>query len=235
MKKSMKILGATALVLFATASIGASAASAHTDAPRGKGAEKTVTLTANLSQLNGSGASGTVTATVRNQKIRNIKLHAMGLTPNAPHAQHIHYGQQALNECPTLALDTSPKDGRINTVEGVPAYGPVVVSLTTTGDTLPSSVLAVDRYPVADKKGMFHYSRDNIEFTDVAGTGYEGGGGTAKQIADSVRAGEGVVVIHGLDYNGNGVYDFEAGASELNSKLPREATDPAACGKLELG
>ena len=233
MKKSMKILGATALVLFATASIGATAASAHTDAPRGKGAEKTVTLTANLEQLNGSGASGKATAIVRNQKISHIEVHAMNLTPNAPHAQHIHYGQQALNECPTLALDKNG-DNRINTVEGVPAYGPVVVSLTTTGDTLPSSVLAVDRYPVADKTGMFHYSRDNIEFTAVAGTGYTAAGGTAKQIADSVRAGEGVVVIHGVDYNRNGKYDFDAGKSELNPAFPSEATDPAACGVLEL-
>ena len=144
MKKSMKILGATALVLFATASIGATAASAHTDAPRGKGAEKTVTLTADLEALNGSGASGKVTAVVRNQKISHIEVHAVGLTPNAPHAQHIHYGEQADNECPTLALDTNG-DKRINTVEGLPAYGPVVVSLTTSGDTLPGSVLAVDR------------------------------------------------------------------------------------------
>ena len=232
MKKSMKILGATALVLFATASIGATAASAHTDAPRGKGAEKTVTLTAKLEQLNGSGASGIATAIVRNQKIVNIEVHATGLTPNAPHAQHIHYGEDALNECPTLAQDTNG-DLRINTVEGVPAYGPVVVSLTTSGDTLPGSVLAVDRYPVS-MGGVFHYSRDNIEFTDVAGTGYEGGGGTAKQIADSVRAGEGVVVIHGVDYNRDGGYDFGAGASELDSSFPSEATDPAACGVLEL-
>ena len=234
MKKSMKILGATALVLFATASIGATAASAHTDAPRGKGAEKTISLTANLSQLNESDASGTATAIVRNQKIRHIEVHGMGLAENLPHAQHIHYGEQAAHECPSIELDKNG-DGRINTVEGLPAYGPVGVSLTTTGDTLPSSVLAVDRFPVADMNGMFHYSRDNIEFTAVAGTGYTAAGGTAKQIADSIREGEGVVVIHGIDYNNNGIYDFmSAGASDLDPTLPAEATDPAACGVLEL-
>ena len=234
MKKSMKLLGATALVLFATASIGATAASAHTDAPRGKGAEKTVTLTANLSSLNNSGASGTVTAVVRNQKISHIEVHAMGLTPDAPHAQHIHYGEQALKECPNLDDNDDNGDGLINTVEGLPAYGPVVVSLTTTGDTTPASLLAVDRYPVA-MGGKFHYSRDNIEFTDVAGTGYAGGAGTAKQIADSIREGEGVVVIHGIDYNKSLAYDAGAGPSELPGGLPREATDPAACGKLVVG
>ena len=232
MKKSMTTLGATVLMLFAATSVGASAASAHNpEVPRGKGADKTITLTATLEELNGSGASGTATAIVRNQKIQHIEVHAKGLTPNAPHAQHIHYGNQALMECPTAEQDTN-KDGRLTTVEGVPAYGPVVVSLTTTGDTTPASLLAVDRYPVA-AGGVYNYSRDNIEFTDVAGTGYAGGVGTAKEIADSIRAGEGVVVIHGIDYNGDGIYSLSAeGTSELNPALPAEATDPAACGVL---
>ena len=191
-----------------------------------------MTLHANLTELNKSGASGTATAVVRNQRIQHIEVHATGLTPNAPHAQHIHYGEQALNECPTLALDSNG-DGRLNTVEGVPAYGPVVVSLTTTGDTTPASFLDVTRFPVS-KNGSYHYSRDNIKFTRVAGTGYNGGGGTAKQIADSVREGEGVVVIHGIDYDGNGTYNLSnpEGASELDPNLPAEATDPAACGVL---
>jgi hypothetical protein len=43
-----------------------------------------------------------------------------------------------------------------------------------------------------------------------------------------------VVVIHGVDYNGNGTYDFDsAGASELDPMLPAEATDPATCGVLK--
>ncbi|HLL50657.1 MAG TPA: hypothetical protein VK356_08320, partial [Thermomicrobiales bacterium] len=105
--------------------------------------------------------------------------------------------------------------------------------LTTTGDTTPASFLDVTRFPVS-KNGSYHYSRDNIKFTRVAGTGYNGGGGTAKQIADSVREGEGVVVIHGIDYDGNGTYNLSnpEGASELDPNLPAEATDPAACGVL---
>ncbi|MCE0488148.1 hypothetical protein [Ornithinimicrobium sediminis] len=190
-------------------------------------------LSADLHELNGSGASGTATATVRNQKIQHIEVHAHGLSPDAPHAQHIHYGDDALNECPGLDLDANG-DGRINTVEGVPAYGPVVVSLTTTGDTTPASFLDVARFPVSEG-GSYHYSRDNINFTNVAGTGYAGGGGSPKQIADAIREGEGVLVIHGVDYNGNGTYDFDgAGASELDASLPAEATDPAVCGVLEV-
>lgn len=231
-RRTAAFLGTSALALVAAASIGASSASAHPQ-PSGQGADRTVSLSAQLDELNNSGASGTATATVRNQRIQNIEVHAEGLTPDAPHAQHIHYGEQAMNECPGLDLDSN-MDGRINTVEGIPAYGPVVVSLNTTGDTTPASFLDVSRFPVSHS-GSYSYSRDNIDFTRVAGTGYTGGGGTAKQIADAIRAGEGVVVIHGVDYNGNGVYDFDgAGASELDPNLPAEATDPAVCGLLKV-
>lgn len=234
MRKSFMALGGSAVALLATTTLAALPAQAHEDENEGRGDDKNVTLTATLTQLNGSGASGTAKAVVGDKMIKRIEVHAKGLTPDAPHAQHIHYGQQALNECPTLALDSN-HDGRLNTVEGIPAYGPVVVSLNTTGDTTPASLLAVDRFPFA-KDGSYNYKRKNIKFTDVAGTGYPGNGGTgtAKDIAESIRDGEGVLVIHGLDYNNNGKYDFDsAGASELDPKLPAEATDPAACGVLE--
>ena len=118
-RRTTAFLGTSALALVAAASIGAGSASAHPQ-PSGKGADRTVTLSAQLDELNGSGASGTATATVRNQKIQNITVDAHGLTPDAPHAQHIHYGEQAMNECPGLDLDSN-MDGRINTVEGIPA------------------------------------------------------------------------------------------------------------------
>ncbi|RAX44424.1 hypothetical protein DQ354_14890 [Arthrobacter sp. AQ5-06] len=231
MKRNTKlVLGGAGVAMMAAVSLGAGPVAAQ----NAKSLEKTVTLTAHLTELNGSGASGTATAVVRNQLIQHIEVHATGLTPDAPHAQHIHYGEQALNECPTLALDSNG-DGRLNTVEGLPAYGPVVVSLNTTGDTTPASFLAVSRFPVSHD-GSYDYSRDNIEFTDVAGIGYPGAGGlgTAKQIADAVRDGEGVLVIHGQDYDGNGTYNFSdpEGASELDPNLPAEATDPAVCGVL---
>lgn len=234
-RNTTTFLGTSVLAMVAAASLGAGSAVAHTTpAPAGNGAARTVALSAQLDELNGSGASGTATAVVRNQRIQHIEVNAKGLTPDAPHAQHIHYGDDARNECPSLFADDTNDDGVLNTVEGVPAYGPIVVSLTTTGDTTPASALAVNRFPVADD-GSYDYSRDDIKFTRVTGTGYTGGGGTPKQIADSIREGEGVVVIHGIDYNGNGMYDFEGrGASELDPTLPAEATDPATCGVLEV-
>jgi hypothetical protein len=224
----MVALGASAVALIAAGTLGAGPVLAGDQ----KAADKSVTLHATLKQLNNSGASGTATASVKNQKIEHIEVHARGLTPDAPHAQHIHYGEQALHECPTLALDSN-HDGRLTTVEGIPAYGPVVVSLNTSGDTSPASFLDVARFPVSSD-GNYFYSRSNIPFTDVAGAGTGGGAASAKQIADAVRAGEGVLVIHGLDYDGDGTYSFsKEGASELNGSLPAEATDPAACGVLK--
>jgi hypothetical protein len=238
---------ASAGVVVGSVFLGVPAASAHPSGtgkpmtPPGQtdqnpGQAKTVELNAVLSQLNFSGASGTATATVRNQKIRDIAISARGLSPDAPHAVHIHYGDQARNECPTMGEATNTRtDGtpRLSTSDGAPAYGPIVVSLTTSGDTTPDSALALDRFPVSTG-GMLSYHRSNIEFTDVAGTGYAPTGtGTAKQIADAIRDGEGVVVVHGVDYNGNNEYDFDsAGASDLTSAASAEATDPTLCGVL---
>ena len=231
------ITTATAGLLGSSIVLGLPVASAHSS--NGEGQKKTVELTASLHELNDSGASGTASAVVRKQLIRSIEVEADGLSPDAPHAMHIHYGDDARNECPTMEMDAASTrtDGtlRLSTADGLPAYGPIVVSLTTTGDTTPEvSALAVDRFPTSSD-GELDYSRKNIKFTDVAGTGYPGvnGTGTAKQIADAIRDGEGVVVLHGVDYNHNGEYDFEsAGKSELDSTLPAEATDPAACGVL---
>ena len=199
--------------------------------------EGTVELQAKLHQLNRSGARGTATATVTGTTIDSFTLTARGLTPDGPHATHIHYGETAENECPTMGDATERRtDGsrRLTTSDGVPSYGPIVVTLTTEpGGTTPGDALDLVNAPMS-KGGFLSYSRTGIEFTDVAGTGYGATGtGTAEQIAESIRAGEGVVVVHGVDYNGNGTYDFDsAGASDLTSAAPAEATDPALCGVL---
>jgi hypothetical protein len=44
-----------------------------------------------------------------------------------------------------------------------------------------------------------------------------------------------VVVIHGADYNHNGVYDNGLDRSDLERSLPGELTTPALCGRLVPG
>lgn len=168
-----------------------------------------------LNPLNNSGVTGKAFVKSEGRRL-HVKVKARRLAPNLPHAQHIHFGAQARHECPTVA-DDSNGDFRLTTSEGAPAYGPVRVSLTTRGDTSAASVLAVDRFPTAPH-GKVNYKRSTR---------------TSKAVARAIRRGEAVVVIHGVDYNNNGKYDFEgAGQSELDASLPAEATDPASCGVL---
>lgn len=170
---------------------------------------------AGLEPLNGSGASGHANLTLKGNKL-NAKINSHGLAPKLPHAQHIHGFEQAVSECPTLAADEDG-DGLVNTVEGLPSYGPIQVSLTTKGDTSPNSALAVSRFPVANAGGSINYKRTFAIPFDVAN-------GLGKM----------AIVQHGVDLNGNGRYDFKAaGRSELDPSLPQEATIPANCGVID--
>ena len=158
--------------------------------------------------------TGTASAEVTHNQL-HVTYDAAGALPNAVHAVHIHFGKTAAHECPTQAADGG--NGQLTTGEGLPFYGPVAVSLTNTGDTSPASVLALDRYSNAPD-GTLSYDRSGIK--------------TKGSVAKAIAAGQGVVVIHGVDYNDNGVYDFDAGTSDLDPSLPAEATDLAACGVL---
>lgn len=173
-------------------------------------------LVANLqpAALNGVDGGGTAWVTVRGTRI-SVSMAASGLLADAPHAAHIHFGADARHECPTAADDTDDS-GTLNTSEGGPAYGPVVVSLTKSGDTSPASALAVDRFDTAPG-GTLSYQRGQIK--------------VSQNVAKAVSEGLAVIVIHGVDHNGDGVYNGDV-ASDLNPSLPTEATDPALCGAI---
>jgi hypothetical protein len=164
--------------------------------------------------LNGVNGSGTAMASVRGTTL-TVTMAADGLLADAPHAAHIHFGAEARHECPTAADDASG-DGTLNTTEGGPAYGGIVVSLTKTGDTSPASGLAVDRFDTAPG-GKISYQRGSIE--------------VAPEVAQAIVDGKSVVVIHGVDHDGNGAYSGTT-PSDLDPSLPTEATDPALCGVL---
>lgn len=164
--------------------------------------------------LNGVDASGTAMVEVNGNRI-DVTMAASGLLPDMPHAAHIHFGADRRHECP-VASDDAEGDGTINTTDGDPAYGPIVVSLTKTGDTSPDSGLAVDRFDTAPG-GELSYERGSIK--------------VAPKIAKAIADGQSVVVIHGVDHNDNGKYDGDT-KSDLDPSLPTEATDPAICGVL---
>ena len=178
-------------------------------------------VVAHLAPIPGSEVEGGGHAEVEfasDGQIDEFELVAHGLLADAPHAAHIHFGEEARHECPTLEDDTDD-NGRLNTTEGAPAYGPVQVSLTTEGDTSAASVLAIERFDTATN-GTSDYEREKRPEADA-------------KVVEAIAAGAGAVVVHGVDYNDNGMYDFEAGVSDLDESLPTEATDPALCGVLE--
>lgn len=204
MRKFQKLAGvacgATALLAFGAGPALAASGSVH----------------ANLKSVPGSDVNGSGTAMVKvDGRTITVTMAAMGLLKDQPHAAHIHFGADARHECPTLDEDSNG-NGHLSTKEGAPAYGPVAVSLTKTGDTSAKSVLAIDRFDTA-KGGDISYERGSIKVSE--------------ELAAAIADGKAVVVVHGVDHNDNGKYDGEE-KSDLNPKLPAEATDPALCGAL---
>jgi hypothetical protein len=72
---------------------------------------------ARLLPLNNSGVVGGATVNVDGRDL-DIRMNARRLVRGMPHAQHIHFGARAANECPTVRLDSN-KDHRLNTAEGL--------------------------------------------------------------------------------------------------------------------
>lgn len=170
--------------------------------------------TLNPFKVNKVTGSGTATVHVKGKQAHVVIKHS-GLLDGAPHAQHFHIAAKGV--CPPdSAAKTHNGKLSLNTTDGIPFYGKIGTSLTTSGDTSPDSGLAVDRFPTGSD---VHYKR-TIHLSDEA--------------AESLRAGTAVVVVHGIDYNGNGKYDNVLGASDLDPKLPAEATNPALCGSLKM-
>ncbi len=200
-----RVLPLAAAAMVAAPWVAAAPASADTHS-----GNQSVELWSELGELNDSGVSSNVYGTLEGNQL-HIALESSGLLEGAPHAQHIHIG--GANQCPDPNMEGTGPNGEIRTTDAADDYGMIQVSLTTEGDTSPDSGLAVERFPV----GNAAYER-TIEVSD--------------EIAADISEGNGVVVVHGVDHNGNGEYDGEQ-ESDLDPSLPSEATDPAACGVLE--
>ena len=172
-----------------------------------------VALEAKIGALNGSESTGNASVMVADGKA-TVKLRTVSASKDMPHAQHIHIGGN--NTCPPPSADTNG-DGFISVAEGVPFYGGIAVSLTTSGDVSGASGLAVDRFPTGDGNFVVNYERT---FDLPQGV-------TASDIAN------GVIVQHGVSemFDDNYRYDG-AKRSELDASLPFEATVPSGCGKL---
>jgi hypothetical protein len=169
---------------------------------------------ADLGSVNSSGVTGTGMVTL-DGNTATVMIEATGLLAGAPHAQHFHIAAQGT--CPADGLaDDADGDGFVSVSEAAKYYGAIGSSLTLEGDTSPESGLAVDRFPTADS-GSISYNR-TFEVTD--------------DVHEAFEDGTAVIVLHGVDKNGNGTYDGDV-KSDLDPSLPMEATAPAACGGLK--
>lgn len=165
--------------------------------------------------LNHVTGSGNATVTLRGDSA-TITLDTNGLLNGSPHLAHIH--GLGLGTCPTAA------NGRIHhghlsisTGDAIRLYGSTLVSFTDWGSTsgaVPNNI-NMDRYPAS---GDIRYKRTMT---------------VPRLVVDLIRDGDAVIVVHGIDYNHNHLYDFGAlGVSDLDKTLPGEATAPALCGTL---
>jgi len=215
LKTSGRRLPAISALVCAAALAAPVAASAHGADDHGLGAhDYTFDLNPvphDVTADNGSDVTGASHFTLRGRRL-TVSVVANGLDA-LPHAMHIHGKDSGeLSFCPGAdRRDDLVDDGLIETVEGLPDYGGIQVSLTTTGDTTPASGLALDRFATADGAGVLRYERTILLPLEVA-----------RDIAGKH------VVIHGEDLNGDGVY----GGRTTALGAPLEAELPVACGKV---
>ncbi len=158
--------------------------------------------------------SGSGTAAVRlTGNTATITLDATGLLARGSHQMHVHAFGEGI--CPPPSAAKLYNGHRaISTNDGLKYYGPMAIALTLFGDFSPNSMVAFSRYP---SSGTIHYQR-TLEVSSAT--------------ASAIRNGNAVVVIHGIDYNHNGVYDNVLDRSEVDSSVPQEQTAPALCGTL---
>jgi hypothetical protein len=250
-KHRLLALAGTAPLIAAPLAI---AGTAHAGTPNQSGGSQT--FMAKVSPLNGSNVHGWLKATLNGNSF-SMNEHLTGVQPTgsaAPHAQHLHYSDEANgpfakllgsggsveHQCPTSAManpsNSADKDPNIiSSVDARKAYGTPLISMTTKGDFSYKSALAAKRFPTADSNGTIDYSR-TITLN-------------SKQM-DGLKDGEWVLATHGIDPNGNGKYDTsgtKTGASPLAAQaakaglipksmapqIPFSLTAPNGCGVLK--
>lgn len=170
--------------------------------------QRTNSFSGTLTELNGSGVTGTFTIQQRGQGQIRIQINATGLEASPGiNPGHIHgLPGNANATCPTLAQDDDG-DGFVELAEGLETYGPVILNL---GDVDP------------DDDGVVNYS---MTFNLNNSTAF----GTDKSKRDLLPLHLREIVLHGLTLDaGEGVAPGEAdGTPGYKTVLP------VACGAIE--
>ncbi len=168
----------------------------------------------NIRPLNGTGSHGKIEVSVVGDTA-TVTIETNRISADLPHAQHLHIGGKMT--CPASGRADANKDSFVSTVEGIPFYGGIAVSLTTEGDVSAASALALDRFPVANSDGVVTYSR-TFELPE---------GVSGQDLADAT------LIQHGISelFDDNSQYDGDK-KSSLPVDVPFEITVPTACAPL---
>jgi hypothetical protein len=168
-----------------------------------------------MTSANNSGANGVAFLSLDlDDKTLTIDAAALGLEPNQEHPFHIHgFADDHPSELPTINQDTD-LDGFVETPEGEPVFGPVLLPLTQDDPTLGTLVPPVDgapKFPIADANGVVEFSKtyqfdlndpeQAASFAELS-DGLEGHGIQFHGLELPAGAGEGT----GNEVNGSGGY-----------------------------
>lgn len=138
-------------------------------------------FTADLSPVNSPG-HGKVTVVQHGSEL-TVHLTARGLDPGM-HMAHIHGVIGLDNTCPTPAADTNG-DGLVDFAEGLPAYGPVQITLRHGSPDDGSTVQLTEKFTATDAGGAIGAlgALDNYAIV-VHGVDLDGDGRAATASAD---------------------------------------------------
>ena len=196
---------------------------------------------ADLSPLNNSGVTGRADLTLDGMLL-TVRIQATGLVPDMVHPQHIHgrfsdglTGTPIDSEIPTLANDTDG-DGFIEVAEGLAAYGPIILPLSSP----PATDAGSQMFPTApggilDFTETYDLSNDAFFFDPLNGVDHVG--------TDLLPLFFREIVIHGMNLSaGQGSGPGEAdGTAGYKATLPvaagsiRAVPEPASLGMLGAG
>ncbi|MDE4060655.1 MAG: calcium-binding protein [Pseudophaeobacter sp. bin_em_oilr2.035] len=180
-----------------------------------------------LGAMNNSGVTGDALLSVNTEedgtRYLNISISAAGLTPDVRHAQHVHgtfdaEGNPSDARMPVIA-DDADQDGFVEVLEGLAAYGDILLPLTDGDGVLPmtrsdGTMNFIQSYELGD---------DSNFFSPVSGNDY-----TA---ADLMPLENREIVLHGQNV-GSGFGDGTGG--EINgSQDGYVGLLPVAAGEIE--
>lgn len=204
-----KILITSTAALVASIGIGGTALAGH-DGVKNERVDK-YTYELNAVQdpsIPNSQASGRTKIMVLPNGNVKVQVEATGLAPGLLHLMHLHdVLGDATSDCPA----GTPGDV-VTVLDGAPSYGGIQLGLEA---------------QVADAAGAISYSAQFPADTPLAGD-------PSMTLADI--AGTAQVVVHGIDFDGNGEYavnpddPFAGQESSIVAGAPLELTAPVLCG-----